>query len=106
MVAQFVKDNPGTPNPSASDLAVIFFDHFSKDHPGMFPSSVTHPGADGKDVTEIAPLKEGSDIQSVFFDMWRQDHPDALLQNVPGDLVTAPGSGLDRHHSGERRISA
>jgi K+-transporting ATPase ATPase C chain len=27
--------------------------------------------------------------------MWRQDHPDADLQNVPGDLVTTSGSGLD-----------
>ena len=27
--------------------------------------------------------------------MWRQDHADADLQDVPGDLVTASGSGLD-----------
>jgi K+-transporting ATPase ATPase C chain len=95
VVAQFVKDNPGTPKPQASDLAVVFFEHFSKDHPGMFPSSVTHKGPDGKDLTEIAPVKEGSDIQSMFFDMWRQDHPDAPLANVPGDYVTTSGSGLD-----------
>jgi K+-transporting ATPase ATPase C chain len=46
-------------------------------------------------VTAIQPVKEGSDIQSNFFDMWRQDHPDAKLTDVPGDLVTASGSGLD-----------
>jgi K+-transporting ATPase ATPase C chain len=97
IVAQFVKDNPGTPKPAASDLAVVFFEHFSKDHPGLFPSSVTHKGPDGKDVTEIAPVKEGSDIQSIFFDTWRQDHPDAQLQDVPGDYVTTSGSGLDPH---------
>jgi potassium-transporting ATPase KdpC subunit len=40
-------------------------------------------------------VKEGSDIQSTFFDMWRQEHPEADLQDVPGDLVMASGSGLD-----------
>jgi potassium-transporting ATPase KdpC subunit len=95
VVAQFVKDNPSTPKPQPSDLAVVFFEHFSKDHPGMFPSAVTHKGPDGKDVTEIMPVKTGSDVQSVFFDMWRQDHPEAPLTDVPGDYVTTSGSGLD-----------
>jgi K+-transporting ATPase ATPase C chain len=27
--------------------------------------------------------------------MWRQEHADADLQDVPGDLVMASGSGLD-----------
>ena len=27
--------------------------------------------------------------------MWRQDHPDAELKDVPGDMVTTSGSGLD-----------
>ncbi len=95
IVAEFVKANPATPHPQPSDLAVVFFEHFSKDHPGMFPSSVTHKGPNGKDVTEIMPVKSGSDIQANFFDMWRQDHPDVALQNVPGDYVTTSGSGLD-----------
>jgi len=95
LVADFVKANPATPQPKASDLAVVFFEHFAKDHPGMFPSAVTKKGPDGKDVTTIEPVKEGSDIQSMFFEMWREDHPDAQLQDVPGDYVTASGSGLD-----------
>jgi potassium-transporting ATPase KdpC subunit len=96
-VAEFVKDNPGTPQPKAADLAVVFFKQFSKDHPGMFPSAVTKKGPDGKDVTTIEPVREGSDVQSTFFLMWREEHPDVKLEEVPGDYVTASGSGLDPH---------
>ncbi len=97
LVTQWIKDNPGTPKPKAPDLAVLFFENFSKENPTKFPSAVTYKGADGKEVTTIEPIKEGSDIQSIFFDMWRQDHPGADLQDVPGDLVTASASGLDPH---------
>lgn len=95
IVAQFIKDNPGTPNPQATDLTTVFFDNFSKDHPGTFPAPVTHPGPNGKDVTDIQPTNAGTVIQSTFFDMWRQDHPDAPLTDIPGDYVTASGSGQD-----------
>jgi potassium-transporting ATPase KdpC subunit len=94
-VNQWIKDNPGTPQPKAPDLAVLFFENFSKEFPGRFPSAVQHQDAKGKTVTAIEPVKDGSDIQSTFFDMWRQDHPEVALENVPGDMVTASGSGLD-----------
>jgi K+-transporting ATPase ATPase C chain len=95
VVADWIKTNPSTPQPKAADLAVVFFETFSKENPGRFPSAVTKMGADGKPHAAIEPVKDGSDIQSIFFDMWRQDHPAAVLQNIPGDLATTSGSGLD-----------
>ena len=94
-VVDWIKQNPGTPNPQPSDLAVMFFENFSKEHPGKFPSQVTTQLPNGKTQTVIAPVASGADIQSTFFDMWRQDHPDADLASVPGDMVTTSGSGLD-----------
>jgi len=94
VVQKWIKDNPGTPQPKAPDLAVVFFETFSNENPGRFPSAVSNQ-VGGKSVTTIEPVKEGTDIQSTFFDMWRQEHASADLQDIPGDLVTTSGSGLD-----------
>ena len=97
LVAKWIKDNPGTPEPKAADLAVLFFENFSNENPGKFPAGVTETGADGKTQTKIKPVNEGSDVQSTFCLMWREEHPDADLEDVPGDLAMASASGLDPH---------
>jgi len=95
IVAEWMKANQSIPHPRPADLVIVFFETFSRENPGRFPSAVTKTGVDSKPQTSIEPVKDGPDIQSIFFDMWRQDHPDADLENIPGDLVTTSGSGLD-----------
>jgi potassium-transporting ATPase KdpC subunit len=99
LVDSFIKNNPQTPQPQPADLAVVFFENFSKENPGKFLSAVTDSISNGNTVTLIKSVKTGMDIQSVFFDMWRQDNPDVNLQDVPGDMVTTSASGLDPHIS-------
>jgi potassium-transporting ATPase KdpC subunit len=96
-VAEWIKDNPNTPEPKPEDLAVPFFTSYSKTHPGTFPSAVEHKTPEGKTEKRIEPVKEGTDIQGIFFDLWLQEHPGAELAEVPGDVVMASGSGLDPH---------
>lgn len=97
VVTQWVHDNPATPEPAAADLAVVFFEKWSKESPGTWPALVDHAADDGTTTKAMEPTKDGEEVQGVFFDMWRQDHPDVALQDVPGDLVTTSGSGLDPH---------
>ncbi len=98
VVKQFIKDNPDNTDPSPSDLAMVFFESFSKDNPGKFLSAVTKTDEKTKkSTTTMEIVKDGSDIQSNFFDMWLSENPKVELQDVPGDLVTTSGSGLDPH---------
>ncbi len=99
LIAKWIKENPGTPQPKAPDLAVLFFENFSNENHGKFPAAVSEKGADGKDQTMVKSVTEGPDIQSTFCLMWREEHPDADLEDLPGDMVMASASGLDPHIS-------
>lgn len=96
IIAQFIKAHPVIQQPKAADLAVVFFQNFSKENPGKF---LVLSGSKTKDKIEatLKPVDSGLEIQAIFFDMWRQDHPDVVLQAVPGDFVTTSASGLDPH---------
>lgn len=94
-LAAWKQANPDNAEPKPEDLAGVFFESYSKENPGTFPVAVETQSADGKTEKGLQPAKEATDIQSIFFDMWRQEHPDAKLQNVPADMVTASGAGLD-----------
>ncbi|CAN5276710.1 hypothetical protein BH10PLA2_BH10PLA2_30680 [soil metagenome] len=96
-VNKWKQENPDTLQPKPEDLSVLFFKSYSKTFPGTFPMAAEHKTPAGTIEKRIEPGKEGSDIQSTFFDMWRQDHPQAELEDVPGDMVMASGSGLDPH---------
>lgn len=58
IVAKFKQDNPAIAEPQPSDLAVVFFQTFSKENPGRFPSAVTANGPDGKPVTKSSRSKK------------------------------------------------
>jgi K+-transporting ATPase ATPase C chain len=96
-VAAWIKQNPDTPEPKPEDLAVPFFESYSKTFPGTWPAAVEHKTPDGKTEKRIEPVREGPDIQGYFFDLWLQEHPGIELEEVPADLVMASGSGLDPH---------
>jgi K+-transporting ATPase ATPase C chain len=97
LVLQYIKEHTDTSKPKASDLATIFFQNFSIEHPGYFPIDVIQANANGKTETIIKLANSGKDIESIFFDMWCLDHPDESIQIIPADQVMTSASGLDPH---------
>jgi K+-transporting ATPase c subunit len=66
------KSGPKAGKPVAPDVVA----YFQEKNPGKAPAA---------------------DTAATYFDTWRQAHPDAELQDIPGDMVTTSGSGLDPH---------
>jgi K+-transporting ATPase ATPase C chain len=90
------KDTDEVKNQSA-DVTKIFFDSYVQKHPGTWPDIEEVKGADGKAVKQIKSVRASTGIQAYFFDQWLQSRPDGELEQVPGDMVMASGSGLDPH---------
>ena len=97
-VAQWIKDNPDTPEPSREDLAVAFFDELLEGAPGQVPGRGAARDADGK-TREGDRAGEGRHGHPV--DLLRHvaagASPTPTWKQVPADMVMASGSGLDPH---------
>jgi K+-transporting ATPase ATPase C chain len=97
------KANPDVKtDPGPDDLVVFFFQSYLKEHPGTWPVQTQETDKDGKTTTVIKPDTAGGDIQSMFFDTWLTEQvkskkldPVTDLEQVPADMVTTSGSGLD-----------
>jgi potassium-transporting ATPase KdpC subunit len=101
LYARWRRDNPGLREPSTADLAKGFFATYPKKSWPYLGDEQPKGGPKRKKLYPVTRAGEVSsdqnEIQAVFFDLWRQAHPDIDLLPVPGDMVTASGSGLDPH---------
>jgi K+-transporting ATPase ATPase C chain len=100
--AAWQADNPkATAAASADDLAPYFFKAYSKANDRRWPRAAEKEKG-------LEPVSAGQEIRSVFFDTWLNERKNASdpkdridpltdLEQVPADLVTTSGSGLDPH---------
>lgn len=112
-IAAWAKDHPNirkkwkeanpdaTDAPKPEDFVTLFFadyDKSPKDWPPLDPGEFV----DGAASKVVKPDAQDSDVQSTFFDTWLTEQVKAKnldplkdFEQVPADMVTASGSGLD-----------
>ena len=83
------------------DLVTFFYADYDK-NPKDWPPLESGEMVDGAKSAVIKPDAQPSDVQSTFFDMWLSERvtagnldPLKDFEQVPADMVTASGSGLD-----------
>ena len=93
--------NPDKGEPKDDDLATFFFADYDK-NPKDWPPLVPGEFVDGAASKVVKPDAQDSDVQSTFFDTWLSEQAKAKkldplkdFEQVPADMVTASGSGLD-----------
>src|SRR6202035_2995935 len=79
----------------------FFYADYDKD-PKDWPALDSGEMVDGAKTAVIKPDAQPSDVQSTFFDTWLSEQVKAKaldplkdFEQVPADMVTASGSGLD-----------
>jgi K+-transporting ATPase c subunit len=97
LIAQpFTKDEYFWPRPSAAS-----YDAGASSSSALAPSNPTLRGNVAGYVGPVVRYKTGDkagqQVATTTFDDWQQAHPDVQLQEVPADMVTTSGSGLDPH---------
>ena len=94
--------NPdATDAPKPEDLVTFFFADYDK-NPKDWPPLDPGEFVDGAASKVVKPDAQDSDVQSTFFDTWLAEQVKAKkldplqdFEQVPADMVTASGSGLD-----------
>ena len=88
--------------PKDDDLVSFFYQEFAK-NPKDWPALESGDMVDGDQKAVVKPDAQASDVESTFFDAWLTERATATkdldpltdLDQIPADMVTTSGSGLD-----------
>ncbi len=102
VVKKWKEANPDAKDePKDDDLVTLFFADYDK-NPKDWPPLDAGEFVDGTASKVVKPDSQDSDVQSTFFDTWLSEQVKAKkldplkdFEQVPADMVTTSGSGLD-----------